>query len=57
MVTDTALYRYPYYHSSDDTPEKLAYAALSRVTAGLSDTFAALAGEGEWSLLSGDGWA
>lgn len=56
MVTDTAFYRYPHYHSSEDTPEKLAYEAFSRVTAGLGDTFAALAGEGERSLLSGDGW-
>jgi hypothetical protein len=58
MVTDTAFYRYPYYHSGADLPDKLAYDGLSRVTAGLGDTFAALAGEGEWSLLAaGNGGA
>jgi Zn-dependent M28 family amino/carboxypeptidase len=35
MVTDTAFYRYPFYHSADDTPEKLTYPQLARVTAGL----------------------
>ena len=43
MVTDTAFYRYPHYHLPTDTPEKLAYAALARVTAGLADAVAALA--------------
>src|SRR5574337_989352 len=43
MVTDTAFYRYPYYHTSQDTPEKLAYPDLARVTAGLAEAFAALA--------------
>lgn len=46
MVTDTAFYRYPYYHTSQDTPEKLAYPELTRVTAGLVGTFAALALDG-----------
>jgi hypothetical protein len=35
MVTDTALYRYPYYHSARDTPDRLDYARLARVTAAL----------------------
>ena len=35
MVTDTAFYRYPYYHTSEDTPEKLDYASLTAVTSGL----------------------
>jgi len=35
MVTDTAFYRYPYYHSSDDTPEKLDYTQLAQVCDGL----------------------
>ncbi|PWB80599.1 MAG: aminopeptidase [Candidatus Methylomirabilota bacterium] len=43
MVTDTAFYRYPYYHTSQDTPDKLAYPAFTRVTAGLAETFSALA--------------
>lgn len=43
MVTDTAFYRYPYYHTRKDTPEKLAYPEFTRVTAGLAEAFAALA--------------
>lgn len=35
MITDTAFYRYPYYHSSNDTPEKLDYPRLARVCDGL----------------------
>ena len=35
MVTDTALYRYPYYHSPEDTPDKIDYPSLSRVTYGI----------------------
>lgn len=44
MVTDTAFYRYPYYHTADDTPDKLDYRALARLSTGLFLTFAALAG-------------
>jgi hypothetical protein len=43
MVTDTAFYRYPHYHAPTDTPEKLDYVALARVTAGLADAVASLA--------------
>lgn len=35
MVTDTANYRYPYYHDNQDTPEKLNYEKLSAVLLGL----------------------
>jgi len=35
MVTDTALYRYPYYHTPEDTPDKIDYPSLSRVTYGI----------------------
>lgn len=35
MVTDTANYRYPYYHTSQDTPDKLEYASFAEVTNGL----------------------
>ena len=34
MVTDTALFRYPAYHTAEDTPEKLDYDRMARVTAG-----------------------
>lgn len=35
MVTDTALFRYPHYHSPSDTPDKVDYPALVQVTLGL----------------------
>ena len=35
MITDTALYRYPYYHAREDTWEKICYRPLSRVTFGI----------------------
>jgi hypothetical protein len=35
MVTDTAPFRYPHYHQDTDTPDKLDYARLARVTLGL----------------------
>jgi Peptidase family M28 len=35
MVTDTALFRYGPYHTSEDTPDKVGYDHLSRVVAGL----------------------
>ncbi|MGH8093255.1 MAG: M28 family peptidase [Chthoniobacterales bacterium] len=35
MVTDTAPFRYPYYHSAGDTPDKLDYDSMTRVVAGM----------------------
>lgn len=35
MITDTALFRYPHYHTPGDTPDKLDYERLARVTAGI----------------------
>jgi len=35
MVTDTALYRYPYYHTAQDTPDKIDFVRLARVVKGL----------------------
>ena len=46
MVTDTAFYRYPYYHSAKDTPEKVAFPQLARVTEGLFHALARLSEEG-----------
>jgi len=43
MVTDTAFYRYPWYHTAEDTPEKLDYASLARVTEGLFGAIGRLA--------------
>jgi Zn-dependent M28 family amino/carboxypeptidase len=44
MVTDTALYRYPHYHAPTDTPDKVHYEALARVTQGLAGAFRGFAG-------------
>lgn len=44
MLTDTALYRYPWYHTAQDTPDKLDYARLARVVRGLRVVLAELAG-------------
>jgi hypothetical protein len=44
MVTDTALFRYEHYHSSTDTPDKIDYTRMARVTAGLARVAGNLAG-------------
>ena len=43
MVTDTAPFRYEYYHRSQDTPEKLDYDRMARVVDGLQKTILELA--------------
>jgi Zn-dependent M28 family amino/carboxypeptidase len=43
MITDTAFMRYPYYHTSEDTPDKLDYDSTARVVQGLARTIVALA--------------
>ena len=43
MITDTAFYRYRHYHQPSDTPDKLAYPELARVTSGLFSAFSELA--------------
>lgn len=43
MVTDTAPFRYPYYHTTDDTPDKINYARLARVVGGLKHVIEELA--------------
>jgi hypothetical protein len=35
MITDTAPFRYPFYHEASDTPDKLDYERLARVLTGL----------------------
>ena len=47
MVTDTALYRYPHYHTLHDTPDKLDYDGLARVVKGLERVVRELATAGE----------
>jgi hypothetical protein len=43
MATDTAPYRYPYYHTTQDTPDKINYEVLAHVTEGLQYVVAELA--------------
>lgn len=45
MLTDTAPYRYPWYHTAQDTPDKVDYARLARVVRSLRGMLAELAGE------------
>jgi hypothetical protein len=45
MVTDTAFYRYAHYHLPSDTPEKLDYERMARVTMGLAAMLKELANE------------
>ncbi|AFY73521.1 putative aminopeptidase [Synechococcus sp. PCC 7502] len=35
MVTDTAPFRYPYYHRPEDTPDRVCYGEFARVVSGL----------------------
>ena len=49
MVTDTASFRYPYYHTADyhtaeDTPDKIDLSLFTERVNNLGKTFTALAG-------------
>jgi Zn-dependent M28 family amino/carboxypeptidase len=43
MVTDTALFRYPAYHSNADRPEFVQYERMTRVVSGLHSVIAEIA--------------
>lgn len=43
MITDTAFYRNPYYHTYQDTPDKLDYKKLKELIIGLKDVIIELA--------------
>lgn len=43
MVTDTAPFRYPHYHSSTDTPDKLDYDRFALVVSGIEGVITELA--------------
>jgi hypothetical protein len=47
MVTDTAMYRYPYYHHSGDTIDKVDFDGMARVVRGLEKVIGDLAGSPE----------
>ncbi|HUT29191.1 MAG TPA: M20/M25/M40 family metallo-hydrolase [Sedimentisphaerales bacterium] len=40
MLTDTAPFRYPYYHSQDDTADEITFDCLTRVISGLQSVVA-----------------
>ncbi|MBI3270202.1 MAG: M28 family peptidase [Planctomycetes bacterium] len=44
MVTDTAPFRYPHYHTEQDTPDQVDYERTARVVAGLERVVAELTG-------------
>jgi peptidase M28-like protein len=44
MITDTAPFRNPFYHTPQDTPDKLDYGRMARVVDGLEAVVADLAG-------------
>ena len=44
MITDTAPFRYPYYHTAADAPDKVDYDRLARVVSGLHEVLVDLAG-------------
>jgi Zn-dependent M28 family amino/carboxypeptidase len=43
MVTDTAPYRYPWYHTAHDTPDKIQFEKLAQVVDGLEHVVGVLA--------------
>jgi hypothetical protein len=43
MITDTAPFRYPHYHTPDDTPDKIDYDRAARVVDGLIGVVQAIA--------------
>jgi len=47
MITDTAFFRYDHYHTREDTPEKIDYDRLARVTKGLTEVVVELANTNE----------
>ncbi len=47
MLTDTAPFRYPYYHSHEDTPDKINYPALAEVYRGIEGVVIGLAQDRE----------
>ncbi|MDH3638721.1 MAG: M28 family peptidase, partial [Gammaproteobacteria bacterium] len=44
MVTDTAPFRYPHYHSHEDTPDKIDFTRLTHAVQGLVHVVDHLAG-------------
>ena len=51
MVTDIAPFRYPYYHTQEDTPDKIDYDRLAYVVSILEKVVADIAGSREQELI------
>lgn len=45
MITDTAVFRYPYYHDPQDKPDQLDYIRMAQVVYGVSKAVLSLANE------------
>ncbi len=45
MITDTSFYRYPYYHTAQDTPDKIDYDSMAQVVEGLAGAIIELAND------------
>jgi hypothetical protein len=43
MITDTAIFRYAYYHTPQDTADKVDFEKTARVTKGIQELVVALA--------------
>lgn len=60
MVTDTAPFRTPYYHTPGDTPDKLDFDRMTRVVAGMTQVVITMAGthveEAEADALTEQKW-
>jgi len=52
MVTDTAFFRYPYYHRRQDTPDKVDCDRTARVIAGLERVIEEFAGVKKYELVA-----
>jgi Zn-dependent M28 family amino/carboxypeptidase len=51
MVTDTALFRYPHYHTAEDTPDKVNYERLARVVSGLQQVINTIANQSDLTSI------
>ena len=52
MVTDTALFRYPAYHSNADRPELVQYERMARVVSGLQAVIVEIANGPQWGRVN-----
>jgi hypothetical protein len=43
MITDTAIFRYPHYHKPTDTPDRLDYERMARITKGIERVIRSMA--------------